>query len=108
MRRSRQILAVVILTSALAADGTLLAAPVREAAASTTFAGRLVRKLSDGLQRTMTARPFLAAQRSGFAAVTRVSAIRPSDSAAVDISPRPLSPFQFRLPPPAAATFAIA
>ena len=96
MRRSRHIIAIVVLASALAADGTLVtAANVEQPTMAGTFAGRLVQRISVGLRRTIRT-PYTPS-------IDSVRAMADIGQKPLDAMIRPtmVLPFQFRLPPPA-------
>jgi hypothetical protein len=108
MRRSRQVLAVVVVTTALCADHVASAAALaREpmgaigrvaevADLASGLAGRFVNRLSQSFRRSVPA--IVAVQsRQPRPAVTAIPA--PQDPAA-DVQPQSFTPFQFRLPPP--------
>ena len=103
MRRTRQVLAVVAVTTALCADQSL-AAPVRTTGPQVAeLAGRLVGRLSQSFRRVVTssipqqARQHRPADQAAPASVRDAS---PATPVAVRFT---FSPFQFRLPPPAIA-----
>ena len=97
-RKQRQVLAVLAVTTALCADHVATAAPVLRPQVG-HLAGRIVNRLTQSFgravadaarvlprQRVLTARP---APRDSVAPTVAVAPV-----------PQPLSPFQFRLPPP--------
>jgi hypothetical protein len=110
MRRSRQVLAVVVVTTAMCADHVATASCIaREPIGRVTdvasevadlasgLAGRFVTRLSQSFQRTVPGVvPLEARQPKPTIAVTT---IRPQDVSA-DVQRQSFSPFQFRLPPP--------
>ena len=96
MRATRQVLAVVAVTTALCADRAVVeAAPVARTQ-TIELAGRLVMHLARRLRRVVAAmRPWQERLRG----VLQVR--RPSLAPALAfVAPRQISPFQFRLPPP--------
>jgi len=96
MRATRQVLAVVAVTTALCADRAVQAAPAAARTQTIELAGRLVMHLAQRLRRVVASiRPWQERLR-GILQVRR-PALAP---VAVFVAPRPISPFQFRLPPP--------
>src|SRR3954468_15182989 len=102
MVRTRQILAVTLVATALAADRAVASAacaPVsnqREASVM-SLAGRIVARLSTNLRRVVPAARVWESRRSE----TNVETSVRSDASQNFVVVRPLlSPFQFRLPPP--------
>ena len=95
LRATRQVLAVVAVTTALCADQVVQAAPVARTQ-TIELAGRLVMHLARRLRRVVAAiRPWQERLR-GILQLRR-PALMP---ALAFVAPRPISPFQFRLPPP--------
>jgi len=95
--RSQKVLAVAFLATALCADRAITAAPAfQPQTTSGTLAGRLVSRLSVNLRRTIPAARVYQTRREGIAQQTAFVAPAPAI-----ILPIALSPFQFRLPPPA-------
>ncbi len=99
-QRTRHILAVLAVSTALCADQAVMAAPSRPTAGAelAQMAGRLVDRLSRGFRRaTLVTWPTDFSRRWP----ERRTAPRPI-STATDVAPArtPVSPFQFRLPPP--------
>jgi hypothetical protein len=96
MRATRQVLAVVAVTTALCADRAVVeAAPVARTQ-TIELAGRLVMHLARRLRRVVAAiRPWQERLR-GVLQVRRSTRM----PALAFVAPRLLSPFQFRLPPP--------
>ena len=99
MNQSRRLLAAALVAAALCADRTVTAAPLLRPEA-VQLAQRLVNRLSVSFRRVAPVTRFFADRQAG------------PDIAAVGRSPGrldaphvrlPVSPFQFRLPPPAAA-----
>lgn len=108
MRRTRQVLAVVMVTTALCADQVATAAaahePVGRMSRVTEFtsltsdlAGRFVSRLSQSFRRVVPSAAPVQARQPNPAVVT--PAPHMADQSA-RVQPPPLSPFQFRLPPP--------
>ncbi len=97
LRATRQVLAVVAVTTALCADRVAHAAPAARLPVA-EMAGRLVMRLARRLRRVVaTVLPWQVRQRGVAQARRPVLAY-----AYAFVAPRPLSPFQFRLPPPIA------
>jgi hypothetical protein len=109
MRRTRQVLAVVVVTTALCADQVATAAVgarepigtigrVSEVAdLASGFAGRFVCRLSQSFQRSVPAIVSVQARQPRPAVVAALP--HPSETAAC-VLPQSFTPFQFRLPPP--------
>jgi hypothetical protein len=109
MRRTRQVLAVVVVTTALCADHVASAAAVaREpmgaigrvvevADLASGLAGRFVTRLSQSFQRSV---PAIAAVQTRQPRPAAVAAIPVPQDPAANVLPRNFTPFQFRLPPP--------
>lgn len=96
MRRSRHLLAVTLVAAALCADRAVAALPSRPQGGQ--IAARLIQRLSDGFRRAVTT-PRIQQVRIG--ARVQASAIQGrqgDENAPARIA---MSPFQFRLPPPA-------
>jgi hypothetical protein len=95
-------MAIVVLASALAADGALRAAPVKAAEMSAgSIAGRFVQRISVGLRRTIAAGQRLATRQ--------VRGVATASQSAESMQPQVISPLvklllpsQLRLPPPLA------
>ncbi len=97
MRATRQVLAVVAVTTALCADRVAQAAPASGPQVA-QMASRLVSRLAQRLRRVVAAIvPWQLRQRA--ISDSRHSVLLPALSF---VAPRNFSPFQFRLPPPAA------
>lgn len=95
MRRTRQILAVVVVATALCADRTVTAAPQERPQATEGLARKLASRLTRSFRRSIA--PLrLFSRRTGEKARLVASAIRAS-AGGVSFQ---FSPFQFRLPPP--------
>ena len=95
MRATRQVLAVVAVTTALCADRAVQAAPAARTQ-TMELAGRLVMHLAQRLRRVVAAiRPWQERLR-GILQVRRPALVPVS----AFVAPRRISPFQFRLPPP--------
>jgi len=109
MRRTRQVLAVVVVTTALCANHVASAAAVaREpmgaigrvaevADLASGLAGRFVTRLSQSFQRSV---PAIAAVQSRQPRPALVATVRPPQNLAANVQPQSFTPFQFRLPPP--------
>jgi hypothetical protein len=96
MRATRQVLAVVAVTTALCADRVAQAAPATRAQ-TIEYAGRLVMRLAQRMRRIVASiRPWQERLR-GLVAPSRRPALA---LVPAYVRPRPISPFQFRLPPP--------
>ena len=95
MRRSRHLIAVTLLATALCADRATLAAPVERPAMQ--VAGRIIQRLETSLRRAMP--PLRMYQ-------PRVTNLKPAPmppaaaTTVAVVSAIHLSPFDFRLPPP--------
>lgn len=96
-QRTRQVLLALTVTTALCADQVAVAAPtMRPQVAS--LAGQIVNRLSRTFRQSVTVElPIHARQGEGQPSRADVSVLAPI----IDQPHRPLSPFQFRLPPPA-------
>jgi hypothetical protein len=91
---------VVAVTTALCADQVAVAAPAPSRPQVAEIAGRIVTRLTQGLRRVVAATLPDSVRRHAFAG--RVPDARPRTPDAPTLTRPPLSPFQFRLPPPAA------
>jgi hypothetical protein len=100
MNRTRQIVAITLVATALCADRAVATvapeASVRIDARVTSLAERFVRRLSSNFQRVVPAMRLCERSR-GEAAASQTN--RPAPIVA-SISPQRTNPFQFRLPPP--------
>ena len=97
MRATRQVLAVVAVTTALCADRVAQSAPVSRPHVA-QIASRLVSRLADRLRRVVAAIvPWQVRQRA--MTLARRPALVP---VLARVPHRAVSPFQFRLPPPTA------
>jgi hypothetical protein len=95
LRATRQVLAVVAVTTALCADRVSQAAPASRSPVA-EMAGRLVMRLAQRLRRVVAAiLPWQVRQR-GMAQARRPVRV----AVRLFVAPRPISPFEFRLPPP--------
>jgi len=95
-RRSRQVIAVTLVAAALCADRVAVAAPVlRTQHKTSTATERLVTRLTSSFRRVIPAARVIQIRRDGLALLPCTIAPEP-----VHVSPSPISPFQFRLPPP--------
>lgn len=95
--RSRQVIAVTLVAAALCADRVVVAAPVLRVQHKTTATERLVTRLTSSFRRVIPAARVIQVRRDGLALLACSIAPEP-----VQISPPPMSPFEFRLPPPLA------
>ena len=94
-RQTRQVLLALAVTTAVCADHVSAASPALRPQVA-QLAGRIVNKLSNSFRRVVSVElPVHARHRSGMAG-SPVAAL----ADARDVVRRPLSPFQFRLPPP--------
>jgi hypothetical protein len=104
MNRTRQILAVTLVATALAADravASAASAPVsaQSDASVMSMAGRIVNRLTSSLRRTVQAPRVWENRRVETVATPSI----PPTTTPDPVRSRPqLNPFQFRLPPPAA------
>src|SRR5437660_322024 len=97
MRRARYLLVATLLVSALCADRAMAAAPALRPEV-VQLAERLVTRLSVSFSRAVsTVRLFAERQHSDAFAANRSL----PTSWTAPAHPQPISPFQFRLPPPA-------
>jgi hypothetical protein len=100
MTKARKILAVTLVATALCADraATRACAVPQDARAhdGRSMAGRLVSRLSSNFRRVLPAAVQLRPSRSSQVART----IEIPTPQVVSLTPPPLNPFQFRLPPP--------
>jgi hypothetical protein len=108
MRRTRQVLAVMVVTTALCADRAASAAPVVFGGATTrshaaggrqTLAGRLVTRLSQTFRQVVPSAAPLQARQVTLAVTLAPRALADQS---LGVPSFPISPFQFRLPPPTA------
>jgi hypothetical protein len=92
----------MVVTAALCADQVVVAAPVGrpEPAEFGNIAQRLVGRLAQNFRRVIPATRCWAMRRSGNVESTLLPA--PIWTAGLSGDHRPISPFQFRLPPPIA------
>src|SRR5437660_10857480 len=97
MSRTRQILAIVAVTTALCADHVVAAQPAARGHL-TEMAGRLVSRLSQSFRRVIPSNVRIAARQEWPSAAPTPEPIEVSPAAPVRMA---FSPFQFRLPPPA-------
>jgi hypothetical protein len=99
IRATRQVLAVVAVTTALCADRVATSAPAARPHVG-VMASRLVSRLAQRLRRAVDAiLPWQVRQRAIGLTCRRRPALVPAPAF---VSHRPFSPFQFRLPPPTA------
>ncbi len=97
MKRTRHVLAIALVATALCADRAVAAAPALRPQAG-SVAGRLVSRLSTSFRRVVPSVRVYETRRDGFAPAS-VSSI-PMDFDSAGFRPRLLSPLQLRLPPP--------
>ncbi|CAN5539226.1 hypothetical protein BH09PLA1_BH09PLA1_20240 [soil metagenome] len=100
MVRTRQILAITLVATALCADravASVAPSELRTEARVTSLAGRFVSRLSSKFRRVVPAMRLCERVRGESTVPTapRESLVR------AFVPPQPTSPFQFRLPPPA-------
>jgi hypothetical protein len=96
LRATRQVLAVVAVTTALCADRMIQTAPASRTPVS-EMASRLVMRLAQRLRRMVAAiSPWQVRERTAGRVHRPVFVLSPAF-----VAPRQISPFQFRLPPPA-------
>src|SRR5579859_6844698 len=97
MNRSRHILAVLAMTAALCADQISSAAPLPKAPV-VEIAARLVIRLSESFPKSIArdVRPEIRSER-----FETTSSVSPTLVVDAIVAHREVSPFQFRLPPPA-------
>jgi hypothetical protein len=96
MKKTRQVIAIALVTAALCADRAAVAAPVAVSAPvarmAVNLANRLSCRLRAGVATVVLQRASLVAPQ---ATIRRADADR-----VIDVLPVEISPFQFRLPPP--------
>jgi hypothetical protein len=97
---TRRVLAVMAVTTALCADQAAMASPAArpQPVEFAQLASRLVTRLAQNFQRTLPAVIREPARQQRFAPIAATSDVSATAIAAPHAS---LSPFQFRLPPPA-------
>jgi hypothetical protein len=96
-QRTRQVLLALTVTTALCADQVAVAAPTLRPQV-VELAGRIVNRLTRSFRQSVTVElPVHARQRSGALSAPELCALTPAS----DVPHRSISPFQFRLPPPA-------
>lgn len=94
-RQTRQVLLALAVTTAVCADHVSAASPTLRPQVA-QLAGRIVTKLSNSFRQVVSVEmPVHARDRSLPAAKPD-----PANAGAADVAHRPVSPFQFRLPPP--------
>src|SRR5262245_5039944 len=97
MRRTRQLIAVALVATALCADRAVAAAP--EVRVEGSIASRIVSRITTGLRRAVSSvRIYEPRQETSALRPLAVSRI---DNVAVVVVHPTLSPFESRLPPPA-------
>jgi hypothetical protein len=95
-QRTRKVLLALTVTTALCADQVAVAAPTMRPQV-VELAGRIVNRLTRSFRQSVTVEmPVHARQRPG-----EPSRVEPSVVPQSEVPHRPISPFQFRLPPPA-------
>jgi hypothetical protein len=96
-RRTRQVLLALTVTTALCADQVAVAAPTMRPQVA-NLAGQIVNRLSRSFRQAVTVElPVHARRRESQPSRPGLSVVAPI----ADLPHRPVSPFQFRLPPPA-------
>jgi hypothetical protein len=96
-RRTRQVLLALTVTTALCADQVAVAAPTLRPQVA-ELAGQIVTRLGRTFRQSVTVElPVHVRARDVHVSRPEVSSFVSSD----DVPHRPVSPFQFRLPPPA-------
>ena len=96
-RKTRQVLLALTVTTALCADQVAVAAPTLRPQVA-ELAGQIVTRLSRSFRQSVTVElPVHARQRDAEPARPELSVVATAD----DVPHRAVSPFQFRLPPPA-------
>ena len=93
--RSRQVIAVTLVAAALCADRVAVAAPVLRPQAATAAAESLVSRLTSSFRRVVRSVKVIETRRED--ASVKATPLAPES---VIVAPRPVTPFQFRLPPP--------
>jgi len=96
MNRTRQVIAVALVATALCADRAIAAAPTQPRVQGSSVAGRLVSTLSERFQRVLPAVKLYQHRRDE----TIPLLSPPQPMRALTIAHQSLMPFQFRLPPP--------
>ena len=95
-RRTRQVLLALTVTTALCADQVAVAAPTMRPQVA-GLAGQIVNRLSRSFRQVVSVEvPVHARQRDVQPSRPELSVVAAAD----DLPHRPVSPFQFRLPPP--------
>jgi hypothetical protein len=97
MRHARHVIAITLMATAICADRVAPATPAEPPA--THFAGRLMERLSVNFRRVLPAARLYQPHRLGQRVAARPL---PLASQGLGLQVLRLSPFQFRLPPPAA------
>src|SRR5687768_16682547 len=97
MRRSRHVIAVIVVATALSADRAVSAAPQAKPHV-TNYARSLASKLSTGLRRAVPAVTFVEHRRDEVS--PQVTEDMPTEVGRPAVHAVQGSPFQFRLPPP--------
>src|SRR5437763_17192377 len=95
-RKTRQVLLALTVTTALCADQVAVAAPTLRPQVA-ELAGQIVTRLSRSFRQSVNVELPVHARRHPAPPVrTELSVMTPAES----VPHRPVSPFQFRLPPP--------
>jgi len=97
MRRSRHVIVVIVVATALSADRMVQAAPQAKPHV-THFARNLANKLSTGFQRVVPGVTFVQDRREGEA--QQVTPDMPAEVSMPTVHVAQGTPFRFRLPPP--------
>src|SRR3954471_12239275 len=100
MKRTRHVLAVALVATALCADRAIAAAPTVRADMAATAAGRLVTRLSVRFRRVVPSVRLYQSRQDALKPAAAQTRIAP-DFAPATPHQSLLDPFQFRLPPPA-------
>ena len=98
MRHARHVIAVTLMATAICADRVSPAAPAQPPAAC--LAGRLIARLSVNLRRAVPAAQLYQPRRATLRPALAGPPALADQTAMFQL--QPASPFQFRLPPPAA------
>src|SRR2546423_13245354 len=98
MKRTRHLIAVALVATALCADRAVAAAP--QVRSEGSVAGRIVSRITTGLRRAVSAVRIYETRQDAVIVRSRpVGTSRIDDAARVEFHPT-FSQFQFRLPPP--------
>ena len=99
MKRTRHVLAVALVATALCADRAIAAAPTVRADMAATAAGRLVSRLSVRFRRVVPSVRLYQSRQDALKPALVQTHVAP-DAEPTNLSPSLQSPFQFPLPPP--------